>query len=142
MGRNTRLREKQLFLLPVPAKAQDYYSIQNRNDIQMVLLIQVMRLGNIYMTPPVQAWVGIIPELFDRKRYNEDGVGGMHVYTPWWLDNKKLDFPRGYHIEYGGGFGMPLYGFQWGVENLNGRYTVKGKQKQPGGYGAVIKRGL
>ena len=36
---------------------------------------------------------GIIPELFDRKRYNEDGVGGMHVYTPWWLDNKKLDFP-------------------------------------------------
>ena len=44
---------------------------------------------------------GIIPELFDRKRYNEDGVGGMHVYTPWWLDNKKLDFPRGYHIEYG-----------------------------------------
>ncbi len=36
---------------------------------------------------------GIIPALFDRKRYNEDGVGGMHVYTPWWLDNKKLDFP-------------------------------------------------
>ena len=21
------------------------------------------------------------------------------LYTPWWLDNKKLDFPRGYHIE-------------------------------------------
>jgi choline dehydrogenase-like flavoprotein len=62
---------------------------------------------------------GIIPELFDRKRYNEDGVGGMHVYSPWWLDNKKLDFPRGYHIEYGGGFGMPLYGFQWGIEKLN-----------------------
>ena len=34
---------------------------------------------------------------------------------------------------------MPLYGFQWGVENLNGRYTVKGKQKQPGGYGASLK---
>jgi choline dehydrogenase-like flavoprotein len=82
---------------------------------------------------------GIIPELFDRKRYNEDGVGGMHVYTPWWLDNKKLDFPRGYHIEYGGGMGMPLYGFSWGIENLNGKYTVKGKQKEAGGYGASLK---
>lgn len=82
---------------------------------------------------------GIIPELFDRKRYNEDGVGGMHVYTPWWLDNKKLDFPRGYHIEYGGGFGMPLYGFSWGIENLNGNYKVKGKQKEAGGYGASLK---
>lgn len=82
---------------------------------------------------------GIIPELFDRKRYNEDGVGGMHVYTPWWLDNKKLDFPRGYHIEYGGGFGMPLYGFNWGMENLNGTYKIKGKQKEAGGYGASLK---
>lgn len=82
---------------------------------------------------------GIIPELFDRKRYNEDGVGGMHVYTPWWLDNKKLDFPRGYHIEYGGGFGMPLYGFSWGIENLNGKYKVKGKQKKAGGYGTSLK---
>lgn len=82
---------------------------------------------------------GIIPELFDRKRYNEDGVGGMHVYTPWWLDNKKLDFPRGYHIEYGGGFGQPVYGFSWGIENLNGTYKVKGKQKEAGGYGASLK---
>jgi choline dehydrogenase-like flavoprotein len=82
---------------------------------------------------------GIIPELFDRKRYNEDGVGGMHVYSPWWLDNKKLDFPRGYHIEYGGGFGMPLYGFNWGIEELNGRFRIKGKDKQPGGYGISLK---
>ena len=82
---------------------------------------------------------GIIPELFNRKRYNEDGVGGMHVYTPWWLDNKKLDFPRGYHIEYGGGFGMPLYGFNWGIENLNGTYKINGKQKEAGGYGASLK---
>ena len=82
---------------------------------------------------------GIVPTLFDRKRYNEDGVGGMHVYTPWWLDNKKLDFPRGYHIEYGGGLGMPLYGFGWGIEKLNGDYKVKGKQKEAGGYGASLK---
>jgi choline dehydrogenase-like flavoprotein len=83
---------------------------------------------------------GIIPRLLDRKRYNEDGVGGMHVYTPWWLDNKKLDFPRGYHIEYGGGFGMPMYGFSWGIENLNGDYNIMGKHKEAGGYGASLKK--
>jgi choline dehydrogenase-like flavoprotein len=82
---------------------------------------------------------GIIPALLDRKRYNEDGVGGMHVYSPWWLDNKKLDFPRGYHIEYGGGFGMPLYGFSWGIEKLNGEMPIKGKRKEAGGYGASLK---
>ncbi len=82
---------------------------------------------------------GILPQLFDRKRYNEDGVGGMHVYSPWWLDNKKLDFPRGYHIEYWGGMGMPAYGFSWGMENLNGKYLVKGQQKEAGGYGKSLK---
>lgn len=82
---------------------------------------------------------GVLPQLFDRKRYNEDGVGGMHVYSPWWLDNKKLDFPRGYHIEYWGGQGMPAYGFGWGIEAQNGKFPVKGKQKEAGGYGKSLK---
>lgn len=82
---------------------------------------------------------GVLPQLFDRKKYNEDGVGGMHVYTPWWLDNKKLDFPRGYHIEYWGGMSQPAYGFGWGIENQNGKFLVKGKQKEAGGYGASLK---
>lgn len=83
---------------------------------------------------------GILPKLVGRKRYNEDGVGGMHVYTPWWLDNKKLDFPRGYHIEYGGGMGMPGYGFGFGMQDTNGKYPGRdGVQKQAGGYGASLK---
>ncbi|MDO9373130.1 MAG: GMC family oxidoreductase [Bacteroidota bacterium] len=82
---------------------------------------------------------GVLPQLFGRKRYNEDGVGGMHVYTPWWLDNKKLDFPRGYHIEYWGGMGQPAYGFGFGVENSNGKYPINGKTKEAGGYGASLK---
>ncbi|HEX2607010.1 MAG TPA: GMC family oxidoreductase [Flavisolibacter sp.] len=82
---------------------------------------------------------GVLPDLFGRKRYNEDGVGGMHVYSPWWGDNKKLDFPRGYHIEYWGGMGMPSYGFGWGIENSNGRFLVKGQQKEAGGYGKSLK---
>lgn len=60
-----------------------------------------------------------IPQLMDRKIYNEDGVGGMHVYTPWWLNDKKLDFPRGYHIEVWGGMGMPSYGFGFNPNDLN-----------------------
>jgi choline dehydrogenase-like flavoprotein len=84
-----------------------------------------------------------VPALMDRKRYNEDGVGGMHVYTPWWLDNKKLDFPRGYHIEYGGGMGMPGYGFGMGIERVNGLITDKnGNKKQAGGYGVGLKEDL
>ncbi len=82
---------------------------------------------------------GVLPQLFGRKRYNEDGVGGMHVYSPWWLDNKKLDFPRGYHIEYWGGMGQPAYGFGWGVESLNGKYMVNGQKKEAGGYGKSLK---
>ena len=81
-----------------------------------------------------------VPALMDRKRYNEDGVGGMHVFTPWWLDNKKLDFPRGYHIEYGGGMGMPGYGFGMGIENLNGKIAGRDGQVKPaGGYGVGFK---
>ena len=50
--------------------------------------------------------------------HNEDGTGGMHLYMPWWLDNKKLDFPRGYHIELGGGRRMPSAGFGGGIHNF------------------------
>lgn len=82
-----------------------------------------------------------IPKLMDRKRYNEDGVGGAHLYIPWWLEgNKKLDFSRGYHIELGGGMGMPSYGFGFGVERFNGKYAGNdGKMKDAGGYGASLK---
>lgn len=84
-----------------------------------------------------------IPSLMDRTRYNEDGVGGMHVYTPWWLDNKTLDFPRGYHIEYGGGMGMPGYGFGMGIQSKNNLYKdANGNPKRGGGYGAGLKEDI
>ncbi len=75
-----------------------------------------------------------VPALMDRKMYNEDGVGGMHVYSPWWLDNKKLDFPRGYHIEIWGGMGMPSYGFGFNVADMN-KYTGG----VIGGYGSKLR---
>jgi choline dehydrogenase-like flavoprotein len=83
---------------------------------------------------------GFLPQLMDRKRYNEDGVGSVHIYSPWWLDNKKLNFPRGYHIEYGGGMHMPSYGFGGGIQDMNGAVPGRdGKKKDGGGYGASLK---
>ena len=83
---------------------------------------------------------GFLPELMDRKRYNEDGVGSVHIYSPWWLDNKNLNFPRGYHIEYWGGMGMPSYGFGGGVTSMNGLVPGRdGKMKDAGGFGASLK---
>ncbi|MEO8053226.1 MAG: GMC oxidoreductase, partial [Acidobacteriota bacterium] len=57
------------------------------------------------------AVAGVVPALEGLPRHNSDGISGMHVYVPWWeLDKKNKDFPRGYHIELGGGFGMPQIG--------------------------------
>ena len=78
--------------------------------------------------------MAFVPELMKRKRYNEDGVGGFHVYSPWWLDNKKLDFPRGYHIELWGGMGMPSYGFGFNQSAVN-EYIGE----EVGGYGHKIR---
>jgi len=50
-----------------------------------------------------------IPALENAPILNEDGAGGLHVYSPWWgvHDHAKLGFARGYHIEMGGGRQMP-----------------------------------
>ena len=79
--------------------------------------------------------VGFVPDLMNRKTsYNEDGVGGMHVYSPWWGDNSKLDFPRGYHIEIWGGMGMPSYGFGFDVNEFNRFFELP-----TGGYGHSLR---
>jgi choline dehydrogenase-like flavoprotein len=82
-----------------------------------------------YLTDTTGASVsGHIPSMVDHIPHNHDGVGGLHVYMPWWLDNKKLDFPRGYHIEVWGGPGQPGAGHGGGIQRYNG-----------GGYGKQLK---
>src|SRR5205085_8223440 len=73
---------------------------------------------------------GFIPAMVDHVPHNEDGVGGMHVYMPWWLDNAKLDFPRGYHIEVYGGLGQPSYGLGGSTARLAGMQGTKGYGKE------------
>jgi choline dehydrogenase-like flavoprotein len=72
---------------------------------------------------------GHIPRMEHMASHNEDGVGGAHLYMPWWLDKKKLDFPRGYHIELGGGRRQPSFGFMGNIQHFNG----------VGGYGKSLK---
>jgi choline dehydrogenase-like flavoprotein len=78
---------------------------------------------------------GFLPILMDLPPHNCDGVGGMHLYMPWWNYQKQLrgelPFSRGYHIEFGGGRGMPGPGEGNGTERFLG-----------GGYGVELKRGV
>ena len=53
---------------------------------------------------------GYFPQMEKIPPHNHDGTGGMHVYVPWWKYDRRNDFPRGYHIEMGGGRDMPGVG--------------------------------
>ncbi len=77
---------------------------------------------------------GFLPILQDLPPHNCDGVGGMHLYMPWWNYEKQfrneMPFARGYHIEFGGGRHMP-------GPNEGGSEGILG-----GGYGVELKRGI
>jgi choline dehydrogenase-like flavoprotein len=97
--------------------------------------------GNVgkYLTDSTGLSVsGVIPRLMNQVPHNEDGVGGMHVFMPWWLDNRKLDFPRGYHIEPGGGRRMPSFGFMGGIHNY-ASLDASGRSTPRQGYGKSLK---
>jgi choline dehydrogenase-like flavoprotein len=83
---------------------------------------------------------GFIPALMDHVPHNEQGVGGGHIYMPWWLDNKDLNFPRGYHIEVWGGLGQPGYGFMGGIQRYppGGGYGTQLKNDYRRYYGATV----
>ena len=93
-------------------------------------------VGRYVMDTVGSAVAGFLPILQDLPPQNEDGVGGMHLYMPWWLYKEqqanKLPFARGYHIEIGGGRGMP------GAGALGGYPT----QFLGGGYGVELKKNL
>ena len=78
---------------------------------------------------------GYLPLLEDLPPQNEDGVGGMHLYMPWWNYKQqqagKMPFARGYHIEMGGGRVQPGAGILTGSEHILG-----------GGYGVSLKQNL
>jgi len=79
-----------------------------------------------------------IPALRGMPRYNSDGMGGAHLYMPWWLWDKKTEFPRGYHIEIGGGYGMPGIGSFAGLAVREEGYGDSLKKKIYEDYGSHV----
>jgi choline dehydrogenase-like flavoprotein len=81
---------------------------------------------------------GYFPQLEKIPPHNHDGVGGMHMYIPWWKFDRKNDFLRGYHIEMYGGRGMPGVGEFDGVcEDFEG-YGLTLKHTCRSMYGTYI----
>jgi choline dehydrogenase-like flavoprotein len=82
---------------------------------------------------------GYIPALEGMQKHDTDGYAGGHVYVPWWLwDKKDKDFPRGYHIEIGGGYGMPMVGSFNGVCRSHEGYGKGLKDAILSSYGCTI----
>jgi len=82
---------------------------------------------------------GHIPALEGMPRHNADGYGGGHIYIPWWLWNRKnKEFPRGYHVEVGGGYGMPQIGSFSGIAGHMEGYGAALKQAIRHEYGAWV----
>jgi choline dehydrogenase-like flavoprotein len=92
-----------------------------------------------YLTDSVgsDGW-GYVPELEKMAPHNHDGTGGMHLYVPWWKFDRKNDFPRGYHIEMGGGRGMPGIGMFRHLCHEQEGYGVELKRRARQTYGTTV----
>lgn len=92
-----------------------------------------------YLTDTVgTSGVGYFPQLEKMPAHNHDGIGGMHMYVPWWKFDRKNEFLRGYHIEFGGGRGMPGVGDFDDVCDRHEGYGISLKQTCRRMYGAFI----
>lgn len=86
---------------------------------------------------------GQIPALENVPPHNEDGASALHLYMPWWLYGEqaagRMDFARGYHIEFHGGRRMPGAGAFGGLERLTrGSYGQRFKEDCRRYYGSFI----
>jgi len=84
---------------------------------------------------------GYFPQLEKMPPHNHDGVGSLHMYIPWWKFDRKNNFLRGYHIEWGGGQRMPQVGqFKVLSDKFEG-YGAEFKTRVRQSYGAFIRLG-
>jgi choline dehydrogenase-like flavoprotein len=88
------------------------------------------QVGRNLMDSTGVSFTAYIPGLEGRPRYNEDGHTSNHLFIPWWgheaQERGELNFARGYHFEFGGGFSAPSMSM--------GQYAD--------GYGLAMKRDL
>jgi choline dehydrogenase-like flavoprotein len=102
------------------------------------------KVGKYLMDTVGSAVEGQVPLLEDLPPHNEDGASGLHMYTPWWLYQEqragKLGFARGYHIEFGGGRGIPDLDTGAGLEWLTGgSYGKRFKEDVRRYYGSFVR---
>ena len=97
------------------------------------------KVGRYLMDTVGSSVSGHIPAMENCPSHNEDGASGMHMYMPWWKYQDqlagKMDFARGYHIEFGGGRDMPGMGIFNPNENSYGK---KFKDEARRYYGATL----
>jgi choline dehydrogenase-like flavoprotein len=92
-----------------------------------------------YLTDSVGSdGAGYFPQLQNFPRHNHDGTGGMHMYVPWWKFDRKNEFLRGYHIEFGGGQEMPSVGDFHDLCDQQEGYGTALKKKCRSDYGTTI----
>jgi choline dehydrogenase-like flavoprotein len=101
------------------------------------------KVGQYLMDTVGSRLSGQIPLLEGLPPLNEDAADGLQMYVPWWLYQEqhagKLNFARGYHVEFGGGKRMPDYGTSAGLEWLTGgNYGTKFKQDVRRYYGSFV----
>ena len=97
------------------------------------------KVGRYLMDTVGSSLSGHIPAMENCPPHNEDGASGMHMYMPWWKYKEqlggKLDFARGYHIEFGGGRDMPGMSIFNPNENSYGKAYKKEARRY---YGATL----
>lgn len=83
-----------------------------------------------------------VPQLEDLPAFNDEGVTLYHVYTPWWLAREqaagRLNFRRGYHIEFWGGRRLPEFEDMAQLAVLSGRYGADLHRDMRRLYGSVV----
>ena len=96
-------------------------------------------VGRYLMDTVGSSMSAMVPALVGMPHYNSDGYSN-HVYVPWWMwdRHKELNFARGYHIECGGGYGIPGVGSFTGVVNRTEGYGLPMKQAIRDEYGTSV----
>jgi len=93
-------------------------------------------VGRYLMDTSAHMVVGEFPELTRIPAHNHDGTGSVHVYIPFWKQNRKLDYQGGYHVEIFGGPVMPKAGMFRGIaEGYGNDLILRCKQA----YGSTIQ---
>lgn len=100
-------------------------------------------LGKYIMDTVGARFGGQLPLLENLPPTNDDGAGGGHMYIPWWIwDPRRMEalgFPRGYHVEFGGGRYMPGVGIASGLDRFTrGSYGRRFKEDMRRYYGTFV----